>query len=42
MEDAENHNFMTSIAIINGQIVTRDQVLAEGNQVQILQLFTGG
>jgi len=28
--------------IINGQIVTRDQVLAEGDQVHILQLLTGG
>lgn len=28
--------------IINGQIVTRDQVLSDGDEVQILQLLTGG
>ena len=28
--------------IINGEIVTRDQILADGDEVQILQLLTGG
>jgi len=28
--------------VINGQVATRDQVLAEGDQVRIFQLLAGG